>query len=453
MQHVFELNMDGLVGPTHHYAGLAPGNIASITNALTHSNPRAAALQGLDKMRFLFDLGLKQGLLPPQQRPNLHLLHQLGFKGTPCEQIIKASRLAPDLLSACYSASSMWAANAATVSPSSDTRDNTVHFTAANLVSTIHRHQEAEFSKKLLERIFQDTRYFSHHAILPSSLATADEGAANHNRLAASHAGSGLHLFVYGRQSLPIDNATMGPQKYPARQTREASEAIARSHGLHPKRVFFARQNPEAIDAGVFHNDVISVANESVFLTHERAFCDKSVLFKQLTSAADFPLTIIEIKEQELSLQTAVATYLFNSQLVSLPYQKQMLLLAPIECQTSKQAVDCIDNLIANTNNSIKSVHYIDLKQSMRNGGGPACLRLRVPLKEEELSAMHQQVLVSDDLFIALGAWICKHYREELKQADLADPQLMNESLTALDELTQLLDLGSIYSFQSESSV
>lgn len=146
----YELNMDGLVGQTHHYAGLSSGNIASTNNALSISNPQAAARQGLEKMRQLYNMGLKQGLLPPHQRPNLNLLYQLGFKGSPSEQINKAYKTAPELLSACYSASSMWTANAATVSASVDTEDNKVHFTAANLISNLHRHQEADLVTKLL---------------------------------------------------------------------------------------------------------------------------------------------------------------------------------------------------------------------------------------------------------------------------------------------------------------
>ena len=194
-----ELNLDGLVGPTHHYAGLSPGNIASTTNALTSATPQAAALQGLEKMRFLYRLGLKQAVLPPHQRPNLSLLEQLGFTGKPIHQVNQAHRLAPQLLSACYSASSMWAANAATVSASLDTSDHRVHFTAANLVSNLHRHQEADFCKILLEKIFNNTDYFFHHPILPRSAATSDEGAANHTRLCHSHSTPGINLFVYGK--------------------------------------------------------------------------------------------------------------------------------------------------------------------------------------------------------------------------------------------------------------
>lgn len=449
---VYELNLDGLVGPTHHYAGLSDGNIASANNALLPSNPQAAARQGLEKMRLLHNMGLKQGLLPPHQRPNLHLLHQMGFSGTPTEQINKASKIAPELLSACYSASSMWTANAATVSASSDTADNKVHFTAANLISNLHRHQEAAFSKKLLQHLFADPGFFHHHSILPQSSTTGDEGAANHSRICQSHSQSGINLFVYGKKALGTKQEHSTPVKYPARQTREASEAIARGHQLHSDRVIFACQNSNAVDQGVFHNDVISVANEYVFFTHEEAFYNQAEFINSLKAKADFPLVIIEVSKEQLSVKDAVETYLFNSQLLSLPDQKGMMLIAPIECQNNTQVKKCIDDIINDTANPVNLVHYLDLKQSMRNGGGPACLRLRVPLKEQELNAMHQNVLVNNQLLDVLDSWVIKHYRTELSIHDLADPQLMDESLRALDELTQILNLGSIYPFQLESA-
>jgi succinylarginine dihydrolase len=446
---VYELNMDGLVGPTHHYAGLSAGNIASTSNALSPSNPQAAARQGLKKMRLLHNMGLKQGLLPPHQRPNLEMLYQLGFTGSPTEQIIKASKAAPELLSACYSASSMWSANAATVSASSDTQDHKVHFTAANLVSNLHRHQEADFSKKLLQFIFANPNHFNHHPVLPRSSVTGDEGAANHNRLCKSHADAGINLFVFGKKALGSRAPQPEPTKYPARQTREASEAIARAHLLNSEQVIFAHQNSAVVDQGVFHNDVISVANESVFLLHEESFFNQAQLLQSLRSKADFPLTILEISNKNLSVQDAVETYLFNSQLISLPDRKNMILIAPFECQNNPRVKQCIDEILADINNPINSVHYLDLKQSMRNGGGPACLRLRVPLNQQELGAMHQNVLVTNQLLDTLDQWVLKHYRTELLASDLADPQLMNESLQALDELTQILKLGSLYPFQS----
>ena len=440
-----ELNLDGLVGPTHHYAGLSPGNIASTTNALTSANPQAAALQGLEKMRFLYRLGLKQAVLPPHQRPNLNLLTQLGFTGKPQNQINQAHKLAPELLSACYSASSMWTANAATVSASLDTSDNRVHFTAANHLSNLHRHQEADFSKTLLEKIFNHAAYFVHHPILPRSTVTSDEGAANHTRLCQSHNTPGINLFVYGK--LGMSNSANEPRHYPARQTLEASKAVTRSHQLRSDKVIFARQNPTAIDAGVFHNDVISVGNESVFLVHELAFVDQKIIIEELKKKADGALQIIEVSDSTVSLSEAVNSYLFNSQLVTFPDGK-MALIAPQECETTPRVKLWLDELIADPANPINAVHYLNLKQSMRNGGGPACLRLRIPLNHKELIAMHQTILVDDTLVDQLSQWVMKHYRTELHVNDLADPTLMQESFQALDELTHLLKLGSIYPFQ-----
>jgi succinylarginine dihydrolase len=446
----YEVNMDGLVGLTHNYAGLAQGNVASIQNALHHSNPQEAALQGLEKMRLLHNLGIKQGLLPPHERPNLRLLSQLGFQGSLENQLKKAYEYAPELLSACYSASAMWAANTATVSPSRDTQDNKTHFTAANLISNIHRYHEADFSQKILQFIFSNSQYFQHHPILPRTLATADEGAANHNRICQNHSNPGIHLFVYGKKALGSGKEIEGSRKYPARQTREAFEIIRRTHQLPQNKIIFARQNPEAIDLGVFHNDVISVANESVFLVHEQAFYNQKAILQELKNKASFPLTIIELVKEQVSIQDAVSSYLFNSQIISLTDKKEMVLIAPIECCSNVPVKAFLDQLIEDTTNPINSVHYLDLRQSMRNGGGPACLRLRVPLTEEELKAMHPQVLVDNRLLDKLKQWVIKHYRTELKNTDLVDPQLIQESFYALDELTQILKLGSIYPFQSE---
>lgn len=439
---VIELNLDGLVGPTHNYAGLSAGNLASTNNALSVSNPQAAALQGLAKMRLLHQLGIKQALFPPHQRPNLHLLHQLGFTGNLAQQLAKTKQTAPGLLSASYSASSMWAANAATVSASLDTADNRVHFTAANLISNLHRHQEADFSMYLLKKIFNSEKYFNHHPVLPRSFSISDEGAANHSRLCAAHNKPGINLFVYGKQTL------QGPVKFPARQTLEASQAIARSHQLKAEQVLFACQNPKAIDQGVFHNDVIAVANESVLFLHEEALLQQQSILKELQAKANFPLQIIELSSKRLSVAEAVETYLFNSQLITLADDSGMALIAPIECGENQVVKQLIDELISDNSIPITKVYYLDLRQSMRNGGGPACLRLRIPLTAEELKAMHQGVLINESLLEKLEAWVKRHYRNKLCATDLADPLFVDEVLLSLDELTNLLELGAIYPFQ-----
>lgn len=442
----FELNMDGLVGPTHHYAGLSPGNIASTSNALSLSNPHAAARQGLEKMRLLHRMGLKQAVLPPHPRPNLRLLEQLGFQGNSNQKIEKAYKTAPELLSACYSASSMWTANAATVSSSLDSQDQRMHFTAANLVSNLHRHQEADFSAQLLQAIFANEEYFAHHPVLPKSMVTGDEGAANHNRFCRSHGQPGLNLFVHGIQALTPKGLPPAPRplKYPARQSLEASMAIARAHQLAAEKTLFACQNPQAIDQGVFHNDVISVANESVFLVHEEAFLNQAQVYEQLKAKADFDLQIIEVDKQRVSMTDAVGSYLFNSQLITLP-DASMMLVAPSECEENQRVNDFIQDLISDASNPINKVHFLDLKQSMRNGGGPACLRLRVPISERELQAMHQGVLINETLLSQLEAWVDKHYRTQLSMNDLRDPALINETEAAYYELSVILKLDNLY--------
>ncbi len=448
---VYELNMDGLVGPSHHYAGLSVGNIASLSNARQLSNPRAAAHQGIAKMRLLHQLGLKQALLPPHQRPNLQLLHQLGFTGTPVMQLNKVKREAPLILSACYSASSMWAANAATVTPSLDTDDKRVHFTPANLINNLHRQQEAAFSAQLFKTLFADPDYFHHHQPLPSSITTSDEGAANHTRFAQHHSETGIHLFVYGKQALPPNNPAPTPTRFPARQSLEASQVIARRHLLRPEQVIFAAQNPAVIDEGVFHNDVIAVGNESLLLLHEDAFLNQADVLAELSDKSSFPIQIIEVKRGIIPVKEAVQSYLFNSQLISLPHSsqhKKMALIAPSECETHPSIKAYIDELIADPTNPITEVHFLDLKQSMKNGGGPACLRLRVPLNEEELAAMAPGILVNNQLLDQLDTWVDQYYRSALHLDDLADPQLMDECFSALDALTVMLGLGAIYPFQ-----
>ncbi len=438
MSVVYELNLDGLVGPTHHYAGLSYGNTASMTHANLVSNPKEAARQGLQKIRLLHSLGLKQAVLPPQLRPNLTFLHELGFTGSIANQLHQAKKENPRALSAAFSASSMWAANAATVAPSMDTKDHRVHFTAANLVHHLHRHQEAEANKHLFAAIFSNEKYFVHHDILPRTEAFNDEGAANHNRLVKTHDTSGLHLFVYNRKAFTDDIQT----QFPARQTKEASEAVARKHLLDANQVVFVQQTPIAIDAGVFHNDVIALANESVFLVHQDAFINQAEILKKLRNQADFELNVIEIKRNMLSLKDAVQSYLFNSQLITLP-NKKMALIAPEECQTISSVQQVIEGLIADQQNPIQSVHYVPLKQSMQNGGGPACLRLRVPLTEEELACMHQGVLVTDNLLDELEVIINKYYRSQLSFEDLTDPLLVEEALAAHDAFLKLMGVGA----------
>jgi len=444
MTRAIEVNYDGLIGPTHNYAGLSPGNVASSTNAGGVSHPRAAALQGLAKMKHLSDMGLTQGVLPPQQRPDLGALRAIGFEDAPEKMLRDARDADATLLSAVWSASSMWAANAATVSPSADTGDGRVHLTPANLISNYHRSLEHPTTTRTLRMIFGDESKFVVHDPLPCQMRYADEGAANHIRFAPSHGQPGVEMFVYGHDR---EDPAGGARKYPSRQTRAACEAIVRRHKLDPDRVVFTRQHPDAIDAGVFHNDVIATGNEQVFLYHEQAFATSRSLMTDIAGPLGTDLVLIEAHDTDFSLEDAVTSYLFNSQIVTLP-GGSMALVAPLESQENPRVHAFVQRMIEDGSNPINAVHYLDVRESMRNGGGPACLRLRVAMTEGELACSHQGVLLTDGLYGSLIAWVEKHYPEDLSGSDLLDAALARRLTDALDELTAIMDLPGLYPFQ-----
>ncbi|UTY57531.1 N-succinylarginine dihydrolase [Massilia sp. erpn] len=446
MRSAREFNFDGLVGPSHNYAGLSFGNVASFNNVKSASNPKQAALQGLEKMRALAARGFAQALLPPQDRPNFRLLRSLGFSGSNAEVLQQAYKESPVILACAYSASPMWTANAATVSPSADTADGRVHFTPANLNNKLHRAFEHVQSARALRAIFNDGTRFAVHDALPGTPAFGDEGAANHTRLCASHGAQGVEMFVYGRAE--FDAAAPAPKRYPARHTLEASQAVARLHGIAAERSVFIQQNPDVIDQGVFHNDVIAVGNGNVLFYHEQAFADEAGALSQLRQAmagVGAELNAVRVDTGMVPVADAVASYLFNSQLLSKPDGK-MALVVPQECQENAAVARYLQGLVASGGPVDELVHF-DLRQSMRNGGGPACLRLRVALTEEESAAMHQGVVMTESLYHTLVAWVEKHYRDRLEPQDLADPALALEVHAALEELSMILGLPGLYDF------
>jgi succinylarginine dihydrolase len=439
-----EYNFDGLVGPTHNYSGLSFGNIASKNNQGAVANPKLAALQGLAKMKALHDRGFKQGVLAPHERPDVAALRALGFSGNDAAVIRKAAEVAPMLLSGASSASPMWAANAATVSPSANTADGRVHFTAANLNNKFHRSLEHPTTSRILRAMFPSDAHFAHHAALPSCPQMGDEGAANHTRFCRAYGEAGVEFFVYGAHG--FDTQALAPKKFPARQTREASQAVARLHGLAESRTVFAQQNPGVIDEGVFHNDVIAVGNGNVLFCHQRAFVNQRNVYDEIRAKLGSELAVVEVPDDEVTVADAVSSYLFNSQLLTRG-ESEMVLVVPEECRSNSRVWTYLQKLLA-ANTPIKELLVFDLRESMRNGGGPACLRLRVELTHDEATAVNPHVLMSNRLFETLNAWVEKHYRDRMSESDLADPQLLSECRTALDELTAIFKLGSVYPFQ-----
>lgn len=445
MNATIEANFDGLVGPTHNYGGLSAGNLASTRNKDATSSPRGAVLEGLAKMRGLAQAGLWQGVLPPQERPYLPVMRAIGYSGRDSEVLARVIWEQPRYLKLLSSASSMWAANAAMVSPSADTQDGRVHFTPANLHTTPHRAIEGPQTQRALERIFPDPERFAVHPPLPSHALFADEGAANHVRLTREHGRAGVEILVWGR-----DGHEMETGGFPARQSLQSCEAIGRRHRLDKRRTVLIQQARAAIDAGAFHNDVVCVGNLNTLFFHEQAFEDKASALDAIRHAARdrFDPDFVEVPADAVSLGDAVGSYLFNSQLLSIPGQARMVLLAPVETRENERTRAYCDQLVAG-NGPIGEVRYAEVRESMRNGGGPACLRLRVVLTAAEREAVNPGVWMTEALYDRLCLWANEHYREQLAPADLADPNLLGESQAALDELTGILGLGSdFYDFQ-----
>lgn len=410
-----EINFDGIIGPTHNYAGLSRGNIASASNAGDVSQPRAAALQGIDKMRHNLALGLRQGFFMPLDRPDAPWLETLGTTPDTAE---------PHLRAQAWSASSMWAANAATVSPAPDSGDGKCHLTVANLVTMPHRSHEWRGTLAQLRLAFADPAFVV-HAPVPAPFG--DEGAANHMRLCAGHGAPGVEIFVYG----------VSGGRFPARQHLDASKAITRHHRLDPARTLFLRQSDSAIQGGAFHNDVVAVANERVLFTHDAAFHERDAAHAAIRAA--FPeVEIVEVPGDAVSLSDAIQSYLFNAQLVALP--EGMGLILPTEARAIPAVWNWLEAHVAG-NGPIRRLLPVDVRQSMANGGGPACLRLRVVA---DPATVDPRFLADDAKFDRIAATIAAHWPEEIAPADLASSTLAANVRKARAALLEALDLSEL---------
>ena len=406
-----EINFDGIIGPSHNYAGLSPGNLAATRNRGLTAYPRAAALQGIAKMRANLHLGLAQGILLPHLRPDHRWLASLATD---------YPTAAPHLQAQAMSASAMWAANAATVSPAPDTADGRCHLTVANLATMPHRSHEWPGTLAQLRMAFANPA-FAVHAPVPPPFG--DEGAANHMRLAAAHDAPGVEVFVYGISGGP----------YPARQHPDASYAVARRHGLDPARTLFVQQSEEAIAAGAFHNDVVAVANGRVLFAHEHAFADKERFYDDLRTALP-EVEIVEVSADQVSLADAIASYLFNAQLVTLP-SGETALIVPEETRETPSVWAWLQAHVAG-NGPIRQVEVVDVRQSMANGGGPACLRLRVVA---DPATIDPRFLVDDARLDLIASVVETHWPEAIDAGAIGDPALVARIETARRALLEAL--------------
>lgn len=412
-----EINFDGIIGPSHNYAGLSLGNIASSSNAGAASQPRAAALQGVEKMRANLRLGLAQGFLMPLDRPNNAWLAGLATDMAHAEPHIRA---------AAFSASAMWAANAATVSPAPDTADGRCHLSAANLLTMAHRSHEWHGTLAQLKIAFADEKHFAVHAAVPPPYG--DEGAANFMRLCPSHGEAGIEIFVYGKAGGP----------FPARQHIESSKAVARAHQLDPEKTLFVQQSEIAIAAGAFHNDVVAVANERVLFTHEQAFEYPDKTYAQIRALIP-EAEIVVVPANRVSLADAIQSYLFNAQLVTLP-NGGMALILPSEAQANANVWGWLSEMVAG-NGPIRELVPVDVRQSMANGGGPACLRLRVVADPVTVDA---RFIADEGKLDRIAAVISEYWPESISPEQLGDPALVTQVQTARAALLEACGLQEL---------
>jgi succinylarginine dihydrolase len=249
-------------------------------------------------------------------------------------------------------------------------------------------------------------------------------------RLAPSHGEAGVEVFVYG--------VAGGP--FPARQHVEASKAIARLHRLDPARTIFAAQSEEAIAAGAFHNDVVAVANGPVLFAHEKAFAARDELVEALGLALP-GFELVEVPDAEVPLADAVKSYLFNAQLVT-PPDGAMTLVAPTECRDTPSVAGWIERHLA-SNGAIRRVEFVDVRQSMANGGGPACLRLRVACDPADVDP---RFLVDEAKLDRLAETIAREWPEEIDCNELQAPALVADVERARAALLETLNLGELAS-------
>jgi len=179
-------------------------------------------------------------------------------------------------------------------------------------------------------------------------------------RMGTGHGAPGIEIFVYGKSG----------GAFPARQHEQASRAVARLHGLDPARTLFVEQNPAAIAAGAFHNDVVAVANERVLFTHELAFADAEGTYAAIRQRLP-EAEIVVVPASAVSLADAIRSYLFNAQLLSLP-SGEMSLVIPLEAWETPSVRAWLEGHLA-ANGPIRRIMPVDVRQSMAKAAPPAC--------------------------------------------------------------------------------
>ena len=363
--------IDCMPGPTNHFGGHAFGNMASMTAKGQHSNPKKAALEWIEKINKLKKIGAYQLILPPHRRPLAHYLKH------------------PQLNE--LSSGFIWMANAGHFIPNSDTSKRYHQFIPANMNATYHRKYEHMFNTYWIKQILKNIPHQLH-----GPLSSDDEGAANTVRL--WNKDIGIHVAVYGHKNT----------HFPSRQNEDSIKELQEKTNI--LTLFKLQQKSIAIDHGVFHNDVICFGFKNTLFCHEHAFENQNEklnnlkkIFHQKTNEN---LTIIEIKESELTLDECISTYLFNSQVII--QKNNIILLCPSTVKRNNKSLSITNQW--QQKGYFSDVQYIDIKSSLMNGGGPACLRLCMYLNGNEIKKIPKQFWASENKIKELTKFINTEY-------------------------------------------
>ncbi|WP_310474063.1 N-succinylarginine dihydrolase, partial [Sandarakinorhabdus sp.] len=198
----------------------------------------------------------------------------------------------------------------------------------------------------------------------------------------------------------------------------------------------FVAQSQTAIDAGAFHNDVVAVANGNVLFAHEHAFADAAGLKADVARRMPDAITI-EVPDSAVSLEDSIKSYLFNSQLLTLP-DGSMALVLPKEAEETPSVKAYLAALVEG-NGPIRAAHFVDVRESMQNGGGPACLRLRVAA---DPATVDPRFLLDEAKAARLERLVEHWWPETIGPADMANPDLWRQVKAARAALLAELELS-----------
>jgi succinylarginine dihydrolase len=269
---------------------------------------------------------------------------------------------------------------------------------------------------------------------LPSSQPLRDEGAANHMRLCGSgnNRNRAVHVFVHEPAS---ESDSLSPLRYVSRQSVVASHHVSRKLTLAEEKCVFIEQSQRAINAGVFHNDVIATSHGNLLLCHELAFTNTPQSIERMSEkyrqVVGEELICEIVTESMLPIEESVRSYLFNSQILS-KSDGSFHLLCPSECGESERVRTVIEGWLASESNPISSVETIGVQESMSNGGGPACLRLRLDVDEEQVSQLEPRWRFTPERHSEIARWIDNYYPARLCIDDLARWDFAEHAMAAV---------------------